>query len=74
MELTIIGIIVGAIVSVVTVILVNRRHVSGVLKIDRHNPTKMQYLFVVDEKDLDRLHTMKTITLKIDPNADLSQN
>ena len=45
----------------------------GILRIDRSNPEKDVYRFDIDG-DLSKLHTKKKITLKIDSNADLSQN
>lgn len=44
---------------------------SGVLKIDHSNPEKDVYKFCID--DLDILDKKKSITIKIDHNADLSR-
>lgn len=45
----------------------------GTLKIDRSNPEKDVYRFDIDG-DLEKLRTIKTIKLKVDNYADLSQN
>lgn len=45
---------------------------SGTLKIDHSNPEKDVYRFEVD--NLDKLNKKRKIVLKIDNNADLSQN
>lgn len=45
---------------------------KGTIKIDRHNPEKDIYRLEIDQ--LENLHKLKQITLKIDPNADLSQS
>ena len=66
-------IIVGFVVLFATIMLINRRAAHGTLKIDRRNPNKDEYLFVINDKDLERLHTKKKLILYIDPNADLSQ-
>lgn len=72
MELAI-YIVAGFVVSFATIMLINRRAAHGTLKIDRRNPNKDEYLFVINDKDLERLHTKKKLILYIDPNADLSQ-
>lgn len=45
----------------------------GTLKIDRHNPEKDIYRFDIDGDIVD-LPKKKRIVMKIDPNADLSQD
>lgn len=45
---------------------------SGTLKIDHSNPAKDVYR--IDIKDLDTISRRKRIVLKVDNNADLSQN
>lgn len=49
----------------------NRLHTAGTLKIDRSYPNKDVYRFEID--NLDKISNKKRIVLKIDPNADLSQ-
>lgn len=66
-------IICSIVASVSTLLLLNRRAAHGTLKIDRRNPNKDEYLFVINDEDLERLHTKKKLILYIDPNADLSQ-
>ncbi len=46
-------------------------HTDGTIKIDRSNPEKDVYRLEID--DLDNLSKKKRVILKIDPNADLSQ-
>lgn len=45
---------------------------NGVLRIDRTNPNKEIYRIEID--DLESLHKKKYVIIKVDPNADLSQN
>lgn len=49
----------------------NKLFIAGTLKIDRTNPDKDVYRIELDS--LDKLPNKKRIVLKIDPNADLSQ-
>lgn len=58
--------------SVMTRVLYSIRTAHGVLKIDRKYSEKEKYLF--DIHDLDVLARRKRIVLKIDNDADLSQN
>lgn len=67
--LFIVGILLGI---CVTVLLYSIRKPSGTLKIDRSDPERDKYLFVINE-ELDTLPKKKKIILNIDPNADLSQ-
>ena len=62
------GVITGILIYA---IIYSRIATSGVLKIDHSDPEKDKYLF--DIKDLDKL-SKKRALLKIDHNADLSQN
>lgn len=63
-----VGLVIG---SIITVIVMCKLTVSGVLRIDHSNPEKDIYRFDVD--DIDRLSKKKRITLSIDNNADLSR-
>lgn len=66
------GAVIGAIVgTVVTYFSYSRGVEVGVLKIDRSNPEKDVYRFVVN--DIDKMAMKKRIVLKVDANADLSQ-
>ena len=67
----IIGVFIG---SIITNVLYLIRRASGTLKIDRSNPEKDVLRFEIDEKALNELHKKTRLELKIDPNADLSQN
>lgn len=49
----------------------NKLFTAGTLKINRTNPDKDVYRFEID--NLDKISNKKRIVLKIDPNADLSQ-
>lgn len=49
----------------------NHLFTEGTLKIDSSNPDKDVYRFEIDH--LDNISNKKRIVLKIDPNADLSQ-
>lgn len=49
----------------------NHLFTSGTLKIDSSNPEKDVYRFEID--DLDKLSKKSRIVLKVDRNADLSQ-
>ena len=51
----------------------NARNAFGTLKIDRTNPEKDVYRFNING-DLDELPRKKRIMMRIDPNADFSQD
>lgn len=64
----VLGVVVGLIIGLII------RHVqtgNGILKIDHFNPEKDVYRFEID--NLDDLSEKKYIKLKIDHDADLSQ-
>lgn len=63
-----VGLLAGIAISI---IFHGMQRTSGTLRIDRSNPEKDVYRFDIDK--LDNLHEKKRIVLKIDPNADLSQ-
>lgn len=63
-----IGIVIGSIVSNIIFYI---RTGSGTLRIDHSNPDKDLYRFEID--DLDKLDGQKKVLLKIDHNANLSQ-
>lgn len=63
-----IGTVIGSIVSNIIFYI---RTGSGTLKIDHSNPDKDLYRFEID--DLDKLDSQKKVLLKIDHNANLSQ-
>ena len=63
------GVIFGSIVSCA---MYWRRTSVGTLKIDKTDPEKDKYQLVID--DLDTLSNKKRVILKIDSDADLSQN
>ena len=48
------------------------RKATGTLKIDHSNPEKDIYRFEID--NLDKLNKRRRVILRIDNNADLSQN
>ena len=56
----------------VTLFVQSIRTVYGVLRIDKKNPEKELYRFDID--DLEALDKKKRIVLRIDHNADLTQN
>lgn len=56
----------------VTLFIQSIRTVYGVLRIDKKNPEKELYRFDID--NLEVLDKKKRIVLKIDHNADLTQN
>ena len=63
---------VGLFAGLVLMYLINRLNTTnGTLKIDKSNPEKDLYRFEIDQ--IENVHKKKRITLKIDPNADLSQ-
>ena len=68
--LFILGLVIGALV---TTLIFTWRTAAGTLKIDHSNPEKDKYLFVIDG-ELDQLSKKKKVVLKVDNNADLSQN
>lgn len=65
-----IGFTAGLSLSVILMFVRSRTH--GVLRIDRSNPDKDVYRIEID--DLDTLAKKRRVVLKVDPNADLSQN
>lgn len=65
-----IGLVLG---SIITNLIFYIRSASGTLKIDHSNPEKDVYRFEVVDS-LDKLNNKKNIVLKIDNNADLSQD
>lgn len=65
--------ILGIACGVLVAYFVNQSHTgSGTLKIDHSNPEKDVYRFEID--DLEKLNGKDEIVLKIDHNADLSQD
>lgn len=64
-----IGLVLG---SIITNLIFYIRYASGTLKIDHTNPEKDVYRFEID--DLDKIVNRKNIVLRIDNNADLSQD
>lgn len=58
--------------SVVTIIVCNWRTAYGTLRIDHSNPEKDVYR--IELGDLDKLKKKRRIELKIDHNANLSQD
>lgn len=65
--------VIGALIgTVVTLIMQRMLFSNGTLRIDRMNPEKDVYRIDLDR--LDNLHKKKHIVLKVDPNANLSQN
>lgn len=62
----------GVFVGVFSSIFWTRKLRHGTLKIDHSNPEKDVYRFEIE--DIDKLNSKRYITLKIDHNADLSQN
>ena len=69
MELFFMGVLIGLLLMFV---LTRFERTSGILKIDQSDPEKDRYLF--DVGDLDKLKKKRKIVLRIDPNADLSQD
>lgn len=64
----IIGLIVGVFIMAFGILTLK----VGTLKIDQISSDKDVYRFEID--DLDKLSKRKYILMKVDPNADLSQN
>lgn len=64
-----IGLVLG---SIITNLIFYIRSASGTLKIDHTNPEKDVYRFEIN--DLDKIVNRKNIVLRIDNNADLSQD
>lgn len=62
----------GAIIGIVLEFAIQAINTQGVIRIDRHSSEKDIYRLELDE--LDNLHKRKKVVLKVDPNADLSQN
>lgn len=68
------GILIGLFVGVIwTTIVYFAKTSFGTLRIDRQNPEKDIYRFDIDG-DIVNLPKKKRIVMKIDPNADLSQD
>ena len=68
------GILIGAFVGViVTIVMHYTKTAFGTLLIDRQNPEKDVYRFDI-RGDITRLPSKHRIMLKVDPNADLSQD
>ena len=65
------GLLVGSLLCNLISISYLRKY-CGILRIDHSNPEKDVYRFDID--DIDSLSNKKRIVLKIDNNADLSQN
>lgn len=70
--LWLIGIVGSLIGSALTVIVFYSLFTDGTLRIDRTDPEKDIYR--IDLNSLDNLHKKRRVVLKVDPNADLSQN
>jgi hypothetical protein len=65
--------VIGALIgTVVTLIMQYMLFSNGTLRIDRTDPEKDTYRIELNR--LDNLHKKKRIVLKVDPNANLSQN
>lgn len=64
----IVGLIVG--IFIMTIVILTLK--VGTLKIDQISSDKDVYRFEID--NLDKLSKRKYILMKVDPNADLSQN
>lgn len=68
------GILIGMLAgSVLTTIVCFAKTSFGTLLIDRQNPEKDVYRFDIDG-DIVKLPSKKRIVMRIDPNADLSQD
>ena len=65
------GFVIGILIGVISGLFYPRKY-SGVLRIDHSNPEKDIYRFEIN--DIDSLNKKKKIVLKIDHNADLSQD
>lgn len=59
--------------AIIVKIVLDRRSTMGTLKIDNSDPEKDRYLFDLGD-NLDKLSKKKRIILKVDNNADLSQD
>ena len=70
--LWLIGIVGSLIGSALTVVVFYSLFTDGTLRIDRTDPEKDIYR--IDLNSLDNLHKKRRVVLKVDPNADLSQN
>lgn len=64
-----VGVVVEAIIASIYEAIISTR---GTLRIDHSNPEKDLYRFEID--NLDKLGKKRYVNLKIDHNADLSQN
>lgn len=69
-----VGFTIGAIVEAAVALVIRMiRSGTGCLKIDHSNPEKDLYRLEIDG-DLDKIAKKKEIILRVDNNADLSQN
>lgn len=64
--------IAGVLIGVVVTLIFQRLFTNGTLLIDRTDPEKDVYR--IDLNSLYNLHKKRHVTLKVNPNADLSQN
>lgn len=64
--------VIGCLLGGIITNFVKRRRAMGILRIDMHNPDKVIYRIEVN--DLSQLPYKSYIYLKIDKNANLSQN
>lgn len=62
----------GLILGIFVGLILRSAFTKGCVRIDRNSMEKDIYRFEID--DIDNLHTYKRIMLKVDSNADLSQN
>lgn len=68
------GILIGAFVGVIMMFVVHSTKTAfGTLMIDRQNPEKDVYRFDI-RGDITKLPNKHRIMLRVDPNADLSQD
>ena len=72
MEIIIAIIFGGAIGFVLGVLIARKNKPDGILRIDHSNPEKDTYRFEIDE--IEQLSKKKYIRLKVDNNANLSQD
>lgn len=69
----IIAVVFGGVVGFALTLSISRlKKPDGILRIDHSNPEKDMYRFEIDE--IDKLSQKKHIRLKVDNEADLSQN
>lgn len=71
MEIYIWIVVSSAVVSIITEIIMYASAANGTLRIDHSDPEKDVYRIDID--DLDKLSKKKRIILKVDNDADLSQ-